>query len=186
MLKFTLFQQSRRLFSPNTGKEAGSSPRTLLLGYGNIDRQDDGVAWHILKAIASQYGLKLPDFPEETHYDLSPWTSFHFELQLAPEIAELVSTYQRVAFIDAHTGRVEQPFHHETLNPEFVTSPFTHHLTPSTCLSLAQTIYGSTPQAVLVSVRGYEFGFSRTLSATTFEYVRTAATWLTEWMKNPS
>ena len=30
---------------------------TLFIGYGNPDRQDDGVAWHVLTGIANQLGL---------------------------------------------------------------------------------------------------------------------------------
>ena len=178
--------RSARLLLPHTGKEAGKYPRTLLLGYGNIDRQDDGVAWHILRAVAEREGFVLAETPEENQVELSPLISIRFELQLAPEIAEFVSSYQRVAFIDAHTGRVEQSFHSEILQPQYVNSPFTHHLTPSTCLSLAETIYGKAPQAVLVTVRGYEFGFSRTLSPVTNQYVTVAAEWLVNWLKHPS
>ncbi len=33
----------------------------LFLGYGNVDRQDDGVAWHILDLIGRHFGLNVPD-----------------------------------------------------------------------------------------------------------------------------
>ena len=46
--------------------------KILLLGYGNPDREDDGVAWHILRALAVKMGLPAPDsyeddFPENPH-----------------------------------------------------------------------------------------------------------------------
>ena len=28
--------------------------KTLVIGYGNVDRQDDGAAWHILARLAKQ------------------------------------------------------------------------------------------------------------------------------------
>ena len=171
-----------RFFSAPGGEETGSSPSSLLLGYGNIDRQDDGVAWHILRLVASRLQADLPLYPKETHIELNPLVAVHFELQLTPEISELVAGYSRVAFIDAHTGRVEQSVYHENLQPEFVTSPFTHHLTPSTCLSLAETIYEKVPTAILVSVRGYEFGFARSLSSRTMEHAEVAADWLVNWL----
>jgi hypothetical protein len=40
-------------------------PKTLILGYGNPDREDDGVAWHILKGIANQFGLTYPETMED-------------------------------------------------------------------------------------------------------------------------
>ena len=54
-----------------------------------------------------------------------------------------------------------------SLEPAFQRSPFTHHLTPDSLLSFAQTLYGRAPQAILVSIRGYHFGFSQELSPET-------------------
>jgi Ni,Fe-hydrogenase maturation factor len=88
-------------------------------------------------------------------------------LQLTPESAEIVSQFDRVIFIDAHTGNIEETLHIESLNSHYQTSPFTHHLTPQTCLALAETLYGKSPQGILVSVRGYKFGFSQELSTKT-------------------
>lgn len=141
--------------------------KSLLFGYGNIDRQDDGVAWHILRGVAQALDSSLPIFPEETDGFFTPHVAWAFALQLTPESAELVSQYDQVIFIDAHTGSVEEPLHVEILNSEFQTSPFTHHLTPQTCLTLAGNLFGNTPRAWLVSVHGYEFGFSQTLSSRT-------------------
>jgi Ni,Fe-hydrogenase maturation factor len=59
--------------------------KTLLIGYGNPDRQDDGVAWHILNGIASNIGLH----PSPSWEDSLPSTSevdLRFELQLTPEM----------------------------------------------------------------------------------------------------
>jgi hypothetical protein len=49
--------------------------KLLLLGYGNPDREDDGVAWHILRAIADKQGMPAPDsyeddFPEDGPLDI--------------------------------------------------------------------------------------------------------------------
>lgn len=141
--------------------------KTLLLGYGNIDRQDDGVAWHILRGVARRFNTHLPDFPDETDGELTKDLIWLFSLQLTPESAELIGQYDQVIFIDAHTGAVQDNLHLAELDANFQTSPFTHHLTPQTCLALAQTLAGKAPRGILVSVRGYEFGFSRTLSEQT-------------------
>ena len=41
----------------------------LVIGYGNIDRQDDGVAWHVLREVASRLKVNFPqtagEFPEK-------------------------------------------------------------------------------------------------------------------------
>ena len=87
-----------------------------------------------------------------------------FILQLIPELAETISIYQRVCFIDAHTGNVSEDVNVVEVKAEYQRSPFTHHMTADTCLSLVQTIYGQTPQAILISVRGFEFGFSHVIT----------------------
>lgn len=143
--------------------------KTLLFGYGNIDRQDDGVAWHILRGVAEQYQVNLPAFPEEMTTEITEFLTCSYALQLTPESAEWVSQFDSVIFIDAHTGSVEEPLHLVDLDANFQTSPFTHHLTPQTCLALAESLYGRAPAAKLISVRGYEFGFSQQLSAQTSE-----------------
>lgn len=143
--------------------------KILLFGYGNIDRQDDGVAWHILRGVADHYHIPLPVFPEETTSQITEYLTFSYALQLTPESAEWVSQFDKVVFIDAHTGSVEEPLHIVNLDPNFQTSPFTHHLTPQTCLALAESLYGKAPSAMLISVRGYEFDFSQQLSAQTGE-----------------
>jgi len=155
--------------SPNT-----SPMKTLLFGYGNIDRQDDGVAWHILRGVANHYGVELPSIPDEPNKIISPDLTCTFALQLVPESAEWVAQFEQVFFIDAHTGSIQEPLHFEVLTHQFQSSPFTHHLTPQSCLSLALSLYSAQPKAYLVSVLGYEFGFSQDLSAATQVLVENA------------
>ena len=76
---------------------------TLFIGYGNPDRQDDGVAWHILAGIANQLGLETSPSWEDP-LPSSPEAEFAFYLQLTPELAEDLTSYDRVCFVDAHTG----------------------------------------------------------------------------------
>ena len=35
--------------------------RTLIIGYGNIDRADDGVAYHVINALRRQWGMDILD-----------------------------------------------------------------------------------------------------------------------------
>lgn len=164
---------------------------TLILGFGNYDRQDDGLAWHILAELAGQLGYPYPENPgntvpsPETEEDLPSGhaVDFLFDLQLLPEMAELIAQYQRVCFVDAHTGRVPEEIHFSPVEPAFQTSPLTHHLTPATCLSLAKTLSGAAPQAVLVSVRGYHFEFSQELSEQARPLVSQAVERILDWLK---
>ncbi len=155
---------------------------TLIIGYGNFDREDDGVAWHVLSTLALRLGHDVPAEPEEGLEPEGDEVDFLFRLQLTPEIAETVSGYERVCFVDAHTGAVPEELHVETLEPQFQASPFTHHMTPETCLSIAETLYNKRPEGILVSVRGYEFGFARSLSLKTAALAEQAVDTIWKWL----
>ncbi len=156
--------------------------KTLVIGYGNIDRQDDGVAWHFLRALAERLGYRLPEYPEENPVLSTPALDMHFYLQLMPEMAEWMADFSRIVFVDAHTGSVPDEIHLEEVQPVFQSSPLTHHLTPAACLSLVHALYGQQPQAVLLSLRGYAFGFERALSPQTESLLTKALQVLETWL----
>jgi hydrogenase maturation protease len=155
---------------------------TLIIGYGNFDRQDDGVAWHVLAEVARRLGCAVPLSPEEEFSPNSGKPDFIFELQLTPELAETIAQYERVCFVDAHTGAVPHDVNVSAIAAEFQASPLTHHLTPQSLLTFAQTLYGARPEAILVSVRGYQFGFERTLSPLTAQLAQDAADVIAKWV----
>ena len=155
--------------------------RTLILGYGNLDRQDDGVAWHVLSTLKKSLNLPFSEVIDED-FDSMEDCLFVFQLQLTPEQAESIAHFERVCFIDAHTGAIPEDVHFEQLIPNFQHSPLTHHLTPNSLLSIIQTIYNKDVQAVLISVRGYEFAFSQDLSERTKKLVPSAVKLIQDWL----
>jgi hydrogenase maturation protease len=157
--------------------------KTLLLGWGNPDRQDDGAAWHVLAEVAHRSGLILPEELGEAFEPTGGDLELFFSLQLTPEMAEMVAEFERVIFIDAHTGAVPEDVSIRPITPWFQTSPLTHHLTAESCLELADRLYESRPEAWLVSVRGYSFGFSRELSTATAGFVQNAVNHIMDWYK---
>jgi len=154
---------------------------TLIIGFGNPDRQDDGVAWHILARLAKDLGRPIPSM-DEGFLPSGENPDLLFVLQLVPELAETISAYQRVCFVDAHTGNGPENVNLVKVKADYQRSPFTHHMTADTCLSLVQTIYGQDPQAILVSVRGYEFGFSHSLSPATRQLAEQAVERIMAWL----
>ncbi len=157
--------------------------RTLIVGYGNFDRQDDGVAWHVLAGVAQRLGRAVPDSPdEEFTLDDDGALDFVFELQLTPELAETLAQYEQVCFVDAHTGAVANDVNVVKIAAEFQASPLTHHLTPQSLLSFAQTVYQARLEAILVSVRGYQFGFERALSPLTAQLAQQAVDVIVRWI----
>ena len=155
--------------------------KLLILGYGNPDREDDGVAWHILRAIILKLGLTAPasyedEFPEHSLID------FAFHLQLTPEMAEDVNEYPYVCFVDAHTGNIPEPVRLIRVESEFQNSPFTHHLTPQSLMSMCETLYGKKPDAALLSVLGHRFLFTRQLSEETAAFVPQSMELIWDWI----
>jgi len=155
--------------------------KILLLGYGNPDREDDGVAWHILRALAVKMGLPAPDSYEDD-FPENPYVDFTFYLQLTPEMAEDISGYEYVCFVDAHTGNIPEEVRIIDVESDFQKSPFTHHLTPQSLLSICETLYNTKPESALLSVRGYRFLFSRILSEPTSALVTEAVELVWAWM----
>jgi hydrogenase maturation protease len=155
---------------------------TLILGYGNPDRQDDGVAWHVIDGLAQVLGMpRTEEFDEEMR--LGEQADLLFQLQLTPEIAELVANYTRVCFVDAHTGAIQNDLNVEKISAQYQTSPFTHHMTPQTCLSIAENLYHRVPQeALLISIRGYAFEFSTELSEKTQSLAKEAIQTILGWI----
>lgn len=155
--------------------------RILILGYGNPDRQDDGVAWHIQRALALEFGLSAPASYEE-EFPANDLLDFQFHLQLTPEMAEEIAAYPYVCFVDAHTGNIPEEVRLIDVESEFQRSPFTHHLTPQSLLSMCETLYTKKPAAVLLSARGYHFEFQRELSPETAALVPQAVALIKNWI----
>lgn len=142
----------------------------IILGYGNPDRGDDGVAYHILQEIIRKYTKKkesLSEFIEIGTFELTADIDLWYNLQLIPEVSELLSSYENAIFIDAHTAEIPDPIKVRTIEARYSNSPFTHHLTPESCIELAQKLFDHAPISTLITIRGYEFDFYRGLSEET-------------------
>lgn len=156
---------------------------TLIFGYGNADRQDDGAGWHIVKTLAERLSLSVPDDPGAAIELEDELVDLIFDLQIYPELAETITKYKRVCFVDAHTSDIPEEISWVELSPEYEKSPLTHHMSPRTVLSIAKTIYGQVPESILVSVRGFKFQFERELSPQTEKLTQIAAERIWQWVQ---
>lgn len=155
----------------------------LIIGYGNPDREDDGVGWRIVERLAA----RLPGAAiAQSVLDPQPQEdipSLLVALQLVPEMAEAIARYERVCFVDAHTGAYPNDLNVAETQPIFQSSPFTHHLTPDTLLALTRAAYDRAPEGMVISVRGYQFGFKQTLSPATDALANRAVDRILEWLR---
>jgi len=122
---------------------ASRPPRILVIGYGNPGRGDDGLGPAAACAIA---GLGWPNVSTLDSY------------QLAIEDAVDIAAQDLVWFVDA-TRSGEAPCAIERLSPAFDITFTTHLLKPEALLAIAAQQFGSSPDAFLLAIRGYEFEF---------------------------
>ena len=136
----------------------------------------------MLHALAVRLDLPAPDSYED-EFPPNGRLDFAFTLQLTPEMAEQIAPYERVCFVDAHTGSIAAEVQMAPVKAKFQHSPFTHHLTPQSLLSMCQTLHGKTPRATLLAVRGYQFEFEREISPETAALVPEAVEKILGWME---
>jgi hydrogenase maturation protease len=123
--------------------------KTLVIGYGNDSRRDDGVGRYVIEQLSKH---DLPEFELQTAH------------QLEVELAETLTSFDRVIFVDAAIPEALAPIQRSVVTPRFESHAVAHYLTPMDVLSLSETLYGHVPQAVLFSIRGRDFNFGTELS----------------------
>lgn len=163
-----------RLRTPDSG------PRTLVIGYGNPLRSDDGFGWHasrlLAEALAGQdVGAPLVGALEGADTTPAPVISdlrsqnLPVEIitchQLTPELAERLSHCALAVFLDADAQGASGEIHTRELLPEALPpQAFTHTCTPSGLLASAEQLYGRRPQAFAITVTAQTFDIGETLS----------------------
>jgi len=132
----------------------GGPARVLVVGYGNALRSDDGVGWHAARLLAGD--PRLADVVVMAEH------------QLAPELALDLSTASLVILVDAST---ETPAGTVTVRPLAAAGggsagggTSSHHVDPGLLLALALQLYGSAPEAIVVSVGVAEMGHGEALT----------------------
>jgi hydrogenase maturation protease len=149
--------------------------RTLVIGFGNLDRGDDGAAFHIVNRLRQDLGMRPLEEGEIGLTDLGGETDAVFVRQLLPEYAVEAAGYERLVLVDAHVAADQRDIVCARLNPEQRLSVLGHILPPSTFLWLAQNFSGRSIEAYAVSVRGRSFKMAEGLSKATAALVPAAA-----------
>ncbi len=141
--------------------------RTLFLAYGNPDRQDDGAAWYVLQQLGKAFQRPEEDWNADFYEQLGNEPDLFFILQLTPELNELLIKYDQVCFIDTYMGDKFGKLQFIKIEPNFEPSTLSHHMTPQFLLDITRTKQGRSPNAVLLTIQGFEFQFVQGLSEKT-------------------
>jgi hydrogenase maturation protease len=126
-------------------------PHTLIIGYGNPLRSDDGIGPRAAELLADEA--------------LAPSVDVLICHQLTLELAELIAQADRLILIDAtavgEPGAVQQ----QTLAPAIPAgATLTHHIDAQGLLAAAQMLFGRAPETVLFTASGSCFDAGETLS----------------------
>jgi hydrogenase maturation protease len=123
--------------------------KVLIIAYGNPLRCDDGIAWRA----AEQLKSNLPPFVEMIRVH-----------QLTPELAEQLSRYEAVIFVDAAREGEPGKISCQVISPQSAHVHFWHHIAPCGLLAMSADLFGATPRAFCVSLSGESFDHGETLS----------------------
>jgi hydrogenase maturation protease len=122
----------------------------LVVGYGNTLRGDDGVGPGAAEALSNR-GL--------------PGVVAIAVHQLLPELAELLSTARLALFVDAQMTNGEAKIRLRPIAPIDTAAPIGHASDPGRLLALARNIFGSCPQAWLITIPAVDLLLGEGLSA---------------------
>jgi len=117
--------------------------KTVLVGFGNEYRKDDGL------------GIKLLDLIDEGFSKIKIQ-------ELSIDILDDIKDFETVIFVDAALEGEDINFRKIEKEPKF--SPLTHHLSPEELLIWAENINKKNYEFYLLSIRGYDFDFGEELS----------------------
>ena len=149
--------------------------RTLIIGFGNVYRRDDGVGYVTLNAVRARLGRPPLGIDDDGFDDLGHEMDTILLHQLVPELAETVAPYDLIVFVDAHMGHVPDRIYEEELDVCYRPATVTHTLHPCSVLALCEELHDHAPRGVLLSIRGYDYEFGEGLSDETAALVPPAA-----------
>ncbi len=159
--------------------------RTLVIGYGNLYRADDGVAYHVINSLRQRLGQEALKEGSTGLDELGAQTDSIVLTQLGPELIETLADYNQVIFVDAHVREDVADLYSTSVSPAYTPSAFTHHITPAMLLALLQALHGKELPGYIVSIRGHDFGFRRGLSTAAAALVEPASERILQLLSQP-
>jgi hydrogenase maturation protease len=115
--------------------------KVLLLGIGNPGRRDDGLG-PALAARIEELGLE--------------GVTVDSDYQLTIEDSAAAAEHEVVLIVDAAAAGPE-PYFFSVLLPSGHLEFSSHSVEPSGVLGLSQSVFGKSPEAYVLAIRGYEF-----------------------------
>jgi hydrogenase maturation protease len=137
-------------------------PETLVIGYGNDLRGDDGAGVRAASLIAAR----------------SPRSRVIVTHQLTPDLAEDIAAAARVVFVDAYPADDDgSPLRIERIRAGGAdhAGRFGHHGQPAGLMQLADRLFGTPPEAWVVGIPAFSFDAGEGISPETLLRIDEAA-----------
>lgn len=150
------------------------TPRILVYGYGNPGRQDDGAGVLLVEELAAWAGLGE-----------RPWLTFDSNYQLNAEDALAAAEQDVVIFVDAARDQAEG-FRLRALRPSLSVSFSTHAMTPESVLALSRELYGASPTAYALTIRGYKWEPNGLMTEKARGNLEAAIAFITPYLESPA
>jgi len=115
----------------------------LIYGIGNVGRQDDGLGWAFL------------DWLEDTGRCANAELRRGYQLLL--EDSELISTKERVLFVDATRDSAVASFTLERVEPKMDFSFTSHAISIPAIMATCEKCFERLPVVHVLAIRGFEF-----------------------------
>jgi len=147
--------------------------KTLVYGYGNPGRQDDG-----LGNLFVDEAQKWADAEGLAHL------SFDSNYQLNIEDAANIAEYDIVIFVDASIEDISD-FILTKLEPNAKVEFSMHSVSPAFVVHLCKDIYPQTPKAYLLHLKGYEWEFKEGITEKAFDNFNKAFEYMKPLLKSP-
>lgn len=148
---------------------------TLIIGYGNPGRQDDGLGPALIEKLR-----QCEDFLCENDEDQITLADNY---QLTVEDALDLCEYERVIFVDAAIN-IKAPYHFYPTEACTEHSFGSHSVSPEGLLQLASTLYQKEPEAYVLAIRGKDFDdFEEALSEVGKQNLDAAFIFLRKWLQ---
>jgi len=112
---------------------------TLIVGYGNSLRSDDGLGWHVVARLAQDARLR--------------GANVLWRHQLTPELAHDVGQASLVVLVDVSVEQEPGVVSVRRLEAtSSAGSAWSHHLEPESLVALARELWNASPDVFVVSV----------------------------------
>jgi len=147
----------------------------LVYGYGNPGRQDDGLGIRLTELLedwAKAEGL------DHIHFDSN--------YQLNIEDAELISHYSLVIFADASVEELPQGWAITVLTGDNEMAFTSHAASPGYIVHLCRNVFGITPSAYLLHLKGYQWEFREGLTAEATDNLGNAVNLMKKLLLDPA